>query len=238
MLLKMHLGAHQKTNQIVNRVTEGFIFSATCSLTDILPSIVGIKKFKLTHEKYHSFIIYLSIAAFVGINGILLITFRQYIFSRILSNCYILFEGIIFIFFFFQWEVFKKRIILYAIVTFLFAIWVIDNFFINSISNINSLYRVIYSTVTVLLAIKLFQQEYSNNIKYTLKDPLVLISAMLIINYSYRAVFESLYLFKLDFSNDFYSDAFNIFVILNVVSNCTFTYAISCMDLRKRLTLY
>ena len=238
MLLKMHLGAHQKTNQIVKRVTDGFIFSATCSLTDLLPCIVGIKKFKLTHEKYHSFIIYLSIAAFVGINGILLIIFRQYNSSRILSNCFILFEGISFIFFFFQWEVFKKRIILYAIVSFLFAIWIIDNFIINSLSNINSLYRVIYSTVIVLLAIKLFQQEYSNNIKYTLKDPLVLISAMLIINYSYRAVFESLYLFKLDFSNDFYSDAFDIFVILNVVSNCTFTYAISCMDLRKRLTLY
>ena len=89
-----------------------------------------------------------------------------------------------------------------------------------------------------MLAIKLFQQEYFYTIKYSLKDPLVIISTALIINYSYRAVFESLYLFKLDFSNDFYSDAFNIFVILNVVSNCTFTYAISCMDLRKRLTLY
>jgi hypothetical protein len=122
--------------------------------------------------------------------------------------------------------------------TFLFALWVVDNFFINSISSINSLYRVIYSTVTVLLAIKLFQQVYFNNIKYSLKDPLIIISAMLIINYSYRAVFESLYLFKLDFSNNFYSDAFKIFVILNVVSNCTFTYAIYCMDLRKRLTLY
>jgi len=238
MLLKMHLGAHQKTNKIVKRVTDGFIFSATCSLTDLLPCIVGIKKFKLTHKKYHSFIIYLSIAAFVGINAILLIIFRQYNFARILSNCFILFEGISFILLFFQWEVFKKRIILYAIVTFLFTIWVIDNFFINSISNINSLYRVIYSTVTVLLAIKLFQHEYSNNLKYSLKDPLVIISAILIINYSYRAVFESLYLFNLDFSNKFYSDAFKIFVILNVVSNCTFTYAISCMDLRKRLTLY
>lgn len=236
--MKMQLGAHQKTNQIVNRVTDDFIFSATCSLTDFLPCVIRIKKFKLTHEKYHSFIIYLSIAAFVGINGILLIIFRQYNSARILSNCFVLFEGISFIFIFFKWEVFKKKFILFTLITFFSLTWIIENLVINSTSNINSLYRVIYSTFTVLLAIKLFQHEYSNNLKYSLKDPLVVISAMLIINYSYRAIFESLYLFNLDFSNDFYSDAFNIFVILNVVSNCTFTYAISCMDLRKRLTLY
>ena len=161
----------------------------------------------------------------------------NYRYARILANFYILFEGIAFLFIFFQWEVFKKKIILISSVIFLSAIWVFDSFILNSFSEINSLYSVIYSIIIVMLAIKLFQQEYFNTIKYSLKDPLFIISTALIINYSYRAVFESLYLFKLDFSNDFYSDAFNIFVILNVVSNCTFTYAISCMDLKKRLTL-
>lgn len=234
----MHLGVHQIVKQLVYRMTDSLTFNITCSLTDLLPCIIGIKKIKLTHDKHRSFIIYLSIAAFVGINGIILTIFHQYNYARILSNCFVLFDGISFIFLYFLWEVFNKRIILFTIMTFLFAIWIIDNFFINTISNINSLYRVIYSTVTILLAIKLFQQVYFNNINYSLKDPLIIISAMLIINYSYRAVFESLYLFKLDFSNNFYSDAFKIFVILNIVSNCTFTYAISCMDLKKRLTLY
>ena len=215
-----------------------FIFTTICSLTDIVPVILGIKKFKLTHEKHHSFIIFLSIGAISGLIARLLIIYHEFRYARILANFYILFEGIFFLFLFFKWEVFKKKIILISSEIFLSAIWVFDSFILNSFSEINSLYSVIYSIIIVLFAIKLFQQVYSNNLKYTLKDPLVIISAILIINYSYRAVFESLYLFKLDFSNDFYSDAFNIFVILNVVSNCTFTYAISCMDLRKRLTLY
>ena len=215
-----------------------FIFTTICSLTDIVPVILGIKKFKLTHEKHHSFIIFLSIGAISGLIARLLIIYHEFRYARILANFYILFEGIAFLFIFFQWEVFKKKIILISSVIFLSAIWVFDSFILNSFSEINSLYSVIYSIIIVMLAIKLFQQEYFNTIKYSLKDPLFIISTALIINYSYRAVFESLYLFKLDFSNDFYSDAFNIFVILNVVSNCTFTYAIYCMDLRKRLTLY
>ena len=215
-----------------------FIFTTICSLTDIVPAILGIKKFKLTHEKHQSFIIFLSIGAISGLIARLLIIYHEFRYARILANFYILFEGIFFLFIFFQWEAFKKKIILLLFVSFFSAIWLIDSFILKSFSKVNSLYSVIYSIIIVLFAIKLFQQEYFNNIKHSLKEPLVLISAMLIINYSYRAVFESLYLFKLDFSNDFYSDAFNIFVILNVVSNCTFTYAISCMDLRKRLTLY
>jgi hypothetical protein len=215
-----------------------FIFTTICSLTNIVPSILGIKKFKLTHNKYHSFIVFLSIGAVSELIARLLIIYHQYRYARILANFYILFEGIVFLFIFFQWEAFKKKIILILFVFLFSAIWLIDSFILKSFSKVNSLYSVIYSIIIVLFAIKLLQQEYFNNIKYSLKDPLVIISTMLIINYSYRAVFESLYLFKLDFSNDFYSDAFDIFVILNVVSNCTFTYAISCMDLRKRLTLY
>ena len=33
-------------------------------------------------------------------------------------------------------------------------------------------------------------------------------------------------------------NAFLILIILNTLLNCAFTYAIHCMDLRKRLTLY
>jgi hypothetical protein len=214
-----------------------FIFTTICSLTNIVPAILGIKKFKLTHKKYHSFIVFLSIGAVSDLIGRLLIIYHQYISGRILANFYILFEGIFFLFIFFQWEAFKKNIILLLFVSFFSAIWLIDSFILKSFSKVNSLYSVIYSIIIVLFAIKLFQQEYFNNIKHSLKDPLVIISAMLIINYSYRAVFESLYLFKLDFTNDFYLNAWLIFVILNVISNFIFTYAIHCMDQRKRLIL-
>lgn len=215
-----------------------FVFTSLCSLTGLFPFVLGIKKFKLIYEKHYPFLFYVSIACIVEIIGRLLIIFDLKDLSRIFANFYILFEGMIFVYLFFLWGVLKRRSILFIIFAFLLFTWLANNLVFNTITDINSLYRVLYSIITVLLAIKLFQKLYFNAPRYIEKDPLAIISATLIINYTYRAVFESLYLFKLDFSNNFYFSAFLIFIILNAFSNCTFTYAIHCMGLRKRLSSF
>ena len=116
--------------------------------------------------------------------------------------------------------------------------WLIDNLLINSIKNVNSSQIIIYSIFTVILSTQLLQKTYFNNLKYFSKEPLAIISTTFIINYTYRAVLESIYLFKLNFSNGFYFNTFLIFIILNVFSNCTYTYAIHCMSQRTRLTSF
>lgn len=215
-----------------------FILTSLCSLTCLAPAILGIKKSKLINEKHSLFLVYVLIGCIVELTGRILVVVHQLESATILNNLYVLFEGIIFSIIFYNWEIIWNRNILISILILLTCIWLLDNFLFNSIYQVNSLYRVIYSIFIVLIATKQFQQVYLNTPKYASKEPLIIISATLIINYTYRAVFESLYLFKLGFSNNFYFSAFLILIILNTFLNCTFTYAIHCMDLRKRLTLY
>ena len=215
-----------------------FILTSLCSLTCLAPAILGIKKSKLINEKHSLFLVYVLIGCIVELTGRILVVVHQLESATILNNLYVLFEGIIFSIIFYKWEIIWNRNILISILILLTCIWLLDNFLFYSIYQVNSLYRVIYSIFIVLIATKQFQQVYLNTPKYASKEPLIIISATLIINYTYRAVFESLYLFKLGFSNIFYFSAFLILIILNTFLNCTFTYAIHCMDLRKRLTLY
>ena len=215
-----------------------FILTSLCSLTCLAPAILGIKKSKLINEKHSLFLVYVLIGCIVELTGRILVVVHQLESATILNNLYVLFEGIIFSIIFYKWEIIWNRNILISILILLTCIWLLDNFLFYSIYQVNSLYRVIYSIFIVLIATKQFQQVYLNTPKYASKEPLIIISATLIINYTYRAVFESLYLFKLGFSNNFYFSAFLILIILNTFLNCTFTYAIHCMDLRKRLTLY
>lgn len=223
---------------IIIVMSSTFIYTSICALTGILPSFLGLKRFNVINDRYKLFIFYLTIGFLVDVSGRLLLIGRLYESARILLNIYVLFEGLFFLVLFNKWKVIPNKSLFYSLSIFLILFWVGENFILGSIVNTNSLYRVIYSVITVLLSTQLFQQEYSTNTNYVFRDPYGIISATLIINYSYRAVFESLFVVQLGFSNDFYLSAFFIFIILNVFSNCTFTYAIHCMSLRKRLSSF
>jgi hypothetical protein len=215
-----------------------FIFTTICSLTSLFPLILGISKWKHINKMFFYFLIFIIVGSTIELAGRFLVIFHYYDLSRVLINFYLLFEGIIFILIFYDWGAFNYKYSQFYICVILICFWLLDNFVLNKLSNLNTLYTIIYSIITVILSTSVFQEAFFKNIKYSLKDPLTLIAFTFIINYSYRAVFESLYLFKLDFSNSFYLSAFLILIILNTFSNCTFTYAIYCMSLRKRLTSF
>lgn len=215
-----------------------FIFSSCCALTGLIPFVRGLTKFNNLNNVYYSFILFLGIGCITDItNGILLIC-HYYDTARQITNFYLLFESMIFIYFFNKWKIVTNS--LYVIILFcsLLFTWVIINFHFKTLSELNTIYNVVYSTVTVLLAISLNQKMYYKNWKTSFKEPFFIISFALILNYSYRAIFESLYVFKFELSNSFYADAYIIFIILNVISNCLYTFAIHCMSLKIRLTSF
>ena len=213
-----------------------FIFTSVCSLTDLIPFVVGMSKFKQIPEKFHPFIIFLGIGSIVDIASRILIIVHQNEIANNVAKCYLIYEGLQLTYLLYIWGAIEKRKTMYSIIALLSGIWLIDNTFFYSNTSLNSIYRIIYSSTIALLAINLFHREYFDTAKQALKDPLTIISGTLILSYTYRAVFESTYLFKLNFSNNFYFNIFMLFIILNVVSNCSFTYAIYRMNLKKRLT--
>jgi len=215
-----------------------FLITTLCSLTGLLPCIYGLFKIKRINKIHYLFILLVSFGCLTEILARILVILNELNLSRILINIYILLEGVLFLFIFKQWQTIYRKSILYIFSALLLLVWLIDNFVISSITQINSIYNTFYSILVVQFAIKLFQQSNFKNLSSLFKDPYFIISSTLILNYSYRAVFESLYLFKLEFSNNFFLNAFFILITLNVFSNCTYTYAIYYMKQRKRLTSF
>jgi hypothetical protein len=215
-----------------------FLITTLCSLTGLIPCIYGLFKIKRINKIYYLFILLVSFGCLIEILARIFVILNELNLSRILINIYILFEGVIFLIIFKKWQTIYRKSILYICSSLLLLVWLFDNFIISSITQINSIYNTFYSILIVQFAIKLFQQSNFKNLTSLFKDPYFIISCTLILNYSYRAVFESLYLFKLEFSNNFFLNAFFILITLNVFSNCTYTYAIYYMKQRKKLTSF
>jgi hypothetical protein len=234
----MQPDVRQTAQHKVNKVQSSFVFTTICSLSCLFPAFLGFKKRKQINQKHSTFLIYVYIACAVELISRILVITHQAESAIILNNFYVLFEGLVFSINFYKWDIIGNRNILISIIILLTLIWFVDNFLLNSITCINSLYRVIYSISFVLIATKQFQKVYLNTPKHAIKEPIIIITVTIITNFTYRAVFESLYLFKLGFSNKFYFSAFFILIIVNTFLNCAFTYAIYCMSLRKRLTSF
>ena len=215
-----------------------FIFATCCALTDLIPFVWGLIKFNNLNKIYYSFILYLGVGCITDISARILLMYHLNDTVHQLTNYYLLFESMIFIYFFYRWKIITKYSYLVFLLFLFLSSWIVINFNLKSLKDLNTLYTIIYSTITVLLATSLFQRTYHKNWKISFKEPFFIISFALILNYSYRAVFESLFVFQMELSNSFYAAAFLIFIILNVVSNCLFTFAIHCMSQKIRLTSF
>jgi hypothetical protein len=123
------------------------------------------------------------------------------------------------------------------LLSFLLAVWTLDNLILHKIDSTNSFFRIIYSSLTALLSIQLINNHiitYRTNI---FKEPSFLISIVFILNFSYRSVLESIFLFDLPISNGVYFYTMSIFVFLNLISNIFYSIAILCIQAKQRFTL-
>lgn len=211
-----------------------FLFTTICSFTGIIPLIIGIKKYKFLCNQEPIFFTYLIIAFVVEVLGHYFIWTRHINLSNYLINFFVLYEGIVMPILLFQWGAIQKGKT-YVFIFLFVSIWVADNIILHSIKDVNGLSIVIYSLFIAVSSINLLLHYRNSKISTYFKQPLTILAIGLNLNYSYRAVFESLYTFKINLSNEFYLNAFYILVLLNVILNCSFTFAILQMQRKKRL---
>ena len=142
-----------------------FIFTTICSLTSLFPLILGISKWKHINKMFFYFLIFIIVGSTIELAGRFLVIFHYYDLSRVLINFYLLFEGIIFILIFYDWGAFNYKYSQFYICVILICFWLLDNFFLNKLSNLNTLYTIIYSIITVILSTSVFQEAFFKNIK-------------------------------------------------------------------------
>lgn len=232
-LLFVHL---QLFNRQINNL-KFFWVSYFSSYFALIPTILGAIKYSNTKIFYRPFYLFIFLSCFVDITGFNLILLKQQNIATVLGNIYVLISSIILLSFFENARIIRRKYIFYILLSFLITVWTLDNLILHKINSTNSFFRIIYSSLTALLSIQLINNHiitYRTNI---LKEPSFLISIVFILNFSYRSVLESIFLFDLPISNGVYFYTMSIFVFLNLLSNIFYSIAILCIQAKQRFTL-
>ena len=195
-------------------------------------ALIGLVRFKKINKSYRPFII-LCCVAFLNE---LLSTFAAYQYgcNAINANIYVGVEAMLFIWLFKNRGVFRGNKWFISSIVFLSVTWIFDNIIWHSLKEFNSLFRIGYSFCLIILAIELLNKLIVQTRINLSREPWFFICAGILIFYSYKATIEVFYLFKLNFSNDFYNNCHFILEIVNLFVNLLYAWAVLWMPQRQK----
>ena len=214
----------------------GFTFNTILGLSIIIPSLLGVARSKQVIRTFHPILILFVIAL---INELLSMLFSSSIYNTAYNNnIYVLIESLLFIWQFFRWGFLEQRKRLFAFMLFItISIWVFDNLMLHSLSRVNPLFRVYYSSLLIYLSIDQVNRLIVNERSYLFGNSKFLFCAGIILFYSYKTFIESFYLFELPLSNQFYANLFLILAFVNLFVNFLYGLAVLCIPTREKFTM-
>jgi hypothetical protein len=214
-----------------------FTFNVILTVSVIIPSLIGLFRYKEVIKSYHPILILFLVAL---VNETLSIYLSTKIYSTSYNNnIYIFIELMLFLWQFYRWGFPRKRRTTHILIISIFSalVWILDNLVLNSIADINPLFRVYYSFVLIYLSIDQINSLIVNERGKLFQNSRFLFCAGILLFYSYKSLIESFYLFHIGFSNQFYHYLFLILAFVNVFVNFLYGVAVLCIPTREKFTM-
>ena len=199
----------------------------------IIAAIIAIVRFKSIMADYYPFVFFIWLGLFNEILSLFLI--YNYQSNSANSNIYVLTEYMILLMQFYKWnnKDIKKYYVLAAIGI---AVWITDNFIINTLSQNNSVFRVFYCFVILFFSIdklnKLLVFEYGN----LLKHPMFIICVTFVFYYGFKAFVESFNMVRLGLNPAILRDLWIILYFVNGTANLLYAIAVLCIPTKLKFT--
>jgi hypothetical protein len=213
-----------------------YYFFVAISYSIGLAALIGIIRFKKILKAYYPFV-YVTCLAFITeiISTVCTLIFKT---SIIVTNNYVLIEALLYVWLFHNWGALQSRKWHYpAMIISLILVWVYDIIFWHRFVSLASFFHVCYSFALIFLAIaqinKMIVRERGN----ILKASAFLISAGIIIFYTYDATIEVFFLFQLKVSDNFYRNVYLIMEFINFFANLIFALAALWIPTRQKFTM-
>ena len=210
------------------------LISLVVALSSLIPLITGVIKFNKIHNKYKSFIYLIALYALTEIVGQILIFINQAVLHTLMMNVFVFLDFFFLYTIIVHWIRRKPKVYDYAIVILLAFIWIYDNLILNKITVTNSIFRIIYSIVICAISISLMNKQIMNLNRQFFRDPLFIIGLSSLIFYTYKAIYESIYLINVN-NNHTLIISFGILIIINFLNYLLLTIAILCMEKRNKI---
>ena len=199
----------------------------------IIAAIIAIVRFKSIMADYYPFVFFIWLGLFNEILSLFLICIYQS--NAANSNVYVLLEYLILLLQFYKWnnKGVKKY---YGLAAIGIAVWLTDNFIINTLSQNNSIFRVFYSFVILFFSIdqlnKLLVFEYGN----LWKHPLFIICVTFVFYYGFNAFVESFNMVHLGLNPAILRDLWIILYFVNGTANLLYAIAVLCIPTKIKFT--
>lgn len=192
----------------------------------VIAAIIAIFRFKSIMADYYPFIFFIWLGLFNEILSLLLI--YNYESNTVNSNLYVLVEYLLLLWQFYKWsDNGSKRY--YWLAGIGIAVWIADNFIINTIFHNNSVFRVFYPFIIIFFSIdkvnNLLVFEYSN----LLKHPVFITCIAFTFYYGFKAFVESFNMVHLGLNPVILKDLWIILYFVNGTANLLYAIAVLCI---------
>lgn len=211
-----------------------FLLNVVSGLSISIPALLILRRISKIHSSFYPFAVLLWVGALNEILSFIMILTKQH--NLVNSNVYVLMEFFIILFLFKNWNGWRIRTVVILIAAG-FTVWIVDNFVWHSLSDNNSLFRLFYSLVTMILAMGVLSITILEERKSLFKNPTFLISLIFIIFYSFKAVYESFNLFHIGINSNFHYNLWLVLSIINLIANLGYTLAILCIQKKLPFTI-
>jgi hypothetical protein len=206
------------------------------SYSILLAAVVGFMRYRKVTPDDRPFFLIVWLALISEILGEI---FTSTIHSTsVNNNIYVLIESLLYTWLFYRWGTLSnKKNRLYLLQIFLCVVWIFDNLILNKLTQTNSIFRIVSSFVMVFLAINQINQLITTERSNLLRNSRFLISAGLVIFFTYKAIIETFFWIQLPFSDTFYIYVLLIMDYVNLFVNLIFALAALWIPTRRKFIL-
>jgi hypothetical protein len=208
-----------------------------CSTYSIgIVAIVALVRYRRVLRSYRPFLYFAVVASLNEI--VSAVSIKYYGSNTINYNIYALIEALLILWLFRNWGLQPARKKLYLIIGAILAgLWIAEYLIIHSLYQISSIYLICYYFILIFLSIDQMNYVLITERKEILKNSRFIISAILLISYTYQAILETFFYIDLKASHAFYHYIFLIFLIVNLFMNLLLALAALWIPTKQRFTL-
>ncbi len=212
----------------------GFIVNIICSHSIVIPAILILIRWRNVTPVYYPFAILLWLGLANESISLAMILLHQGNMGN--SNLYILFEYFLLLWQFQRWNNWKKDSVMVLGAIGLF-IWVLEHIYFYSLTTNTSIFRLVYSSIIVLLAMHQLTKVVVSEYKQLHRNPVFIISLSFLLYYTFKTYYESFNLLDTEISEHFFYWHWMILNVINLFTNILYTYAIIWIKKKKSYSL-
>ena len=210
-----------------------FIIDIVINFSIVIAAIIGVIRFKSVLAAYYPFLFLIWLGLLNETLSIILIyTVKS---NAVNSNTFVLLEYALILLQFYRWNG-NSRKKYYWLACFGFAVWIADNFIINTITENNSLFRVFYSFVIVFFSIDQVNKIIIFEKGSLLKNAMFIICITFLFYYGCNAFVEAFNMFHVGLSDGLLENLWIILYFVNFIANLIYALAILCIPTKQKFT--